>query len=171
MPKLLQGVGKIGMCLCDLWVKQDAKIVALHALLVLPKVIVCGPHEQQVVGAVGIHCLNLHTIVTSNSADRTSHQTHMRMTNEQRTNELKPRPLPTGHDAYTRFLCAWTLARVLRRCYLADSAITQREPRPHPPTLIAHETSTSKSNLAEQNLIQKGTESGRTCWHSASTAG
>lgn len=59
MPKLLQRVCKIGMCLCNLWVKQDAEVIALHTLLILTQVIVSSAHEQKVVCAVRIHCLHL----------------------------------------------------------------------------------------------------------------
>ena len=61
VAQLLQGVGEVGVRLCDLGVQQNAKVVALHALLVLPQVVVCCAHEQQVVGAVGVHSLNLHS--------------------------------------------------------------------------------------------------------------
>jgi hypothetical protein len=55
IAQLLEGVCKIGMCLCHLRVQQYATVIEGNALLVVPQLVVNGANQQQQIRPVCMH--------------------------------------------------------------------------------------------------------------------
>lgn len=54
VAQLLKGVCQIGMSLSHMWVQQNASVIECYALLIVAKLVVYGPNEQQYISLVGI---------------------------------------------------------------------------------------------------------------------
>ncbi len=67
VAQLLEGICQIGMSLSHMWVQQNAPVIECYALLIVAKLVVYGPDEQQYISLVGIDQVYL-------QPQRTSHE-------------------------------------------------------------------------------------------------
>ena len=54
VAQLLEGICQIGMSLGHVGVQQDASVIECYTLLIVTKLVVYGPNEQQHISLVGI---------------------------------------------------------------------------------------------------------------------
>ena len=65
VAQLLKGICQIGMSLGHVGVQQNASVIERYALLIVAKLVVYGPNEQQYISLVGIDQVHLQSQRTS----------------------------------------------------------------------------------------------------------